>query len=294
MLSGRTQNSVAPLAWALSVLLFFAGAGPAWACTLFGLAGPDVAGGGTLLVKNRDWRPNQTQRLALVVPEDGHRYLGLFADGGRASGLKAGVNAAGLTVVSATAGSVPREARRLAAGMGGVLRRLLHECGSVAEAVARTDLFSRAKPCFYMLSDRRELARIEIGPGGRFAVTRAARGALWQTNHYLEPALAADNHTIGVSSWTRAARIEALLDALPRPANLAGLLALSRDSAGGPDNGIWRTGGAPTATRTLATFAVAMPPAGPGTLSLRLADPGMPERVQTVILDAAAFAGNAP
>jgi isopenicillin-N N-acyltransferase like protein len=258
-------------------------------CTLFGAAGETVATGGTVLVKNRDWRPDQSQELALVVPETGHRFIGLFARGGKAPGLKAGVNEAGLSVVSATAGSVPRAARMAGAGLGGRLRALLVDCDSVAQAVERDDVFSRARPVMLLLADRRELARVEIAPGGRFAVTRMDRGTLAQTNHYLEPTLAEANQAIGPSSAARAARIRELLQDGRKPFDLDGLLELSRDTAGGPDNGIWRTGGTPGATRTLATFAVATPPQGPGELVVRLADPGRPERTVRLPLDARAF-----
>jgi hypothetical protein len=291
MLRRRPQALVAGAALCVLLLAGLVVAGPVAACTLFGLAGRDVAGGGTLLVKNRDWRPDQTQRLKLVTPADGFPYLGLFATGGGASGLKAGVNAAGLSVVSATVSSIPREERKAEKGVGGILRRLLSECDSVEQALARRDLFAHAKPCFYMLADRREVARVETAPGGRFAVTRVSRGPLWQTNHYLESSLTGFNQTVGASSRTRAARIESLLDSLKKPADLDALLALSRDRADGPDNSIWRTGGTPASTRTMATFAVAMPPQGPGTLSLRTVDPGAPERTLTVSLDAAVFRG---
>ena len=288
MLRRRSQALVAGL---LLLLAGLVAAGSAVACTLFGLAGSDAAGGGTLLVKNRDWRPNQTQRLELVTPTGGTPYLGLFATGGGASGLKAGVNAAGLSVVSATVSSIPREERKTEKGVSGIMRRLLTECDSVEQALARRDLFAHAKPCFYMLADRHEIARVETAPGGRFAVTRAPRGALWQTNHYLEPSLTSFNRSIGASSRTRAARIEALLASLKKPADLDALLVLSRDQADGPDNSIWRTGGTPTSTRTMATFAVAMPPQGPGTLYLRTVDPGAQERTLTLSLDAAVFTG---
>ncbi|WP_428563481.1 MAG: C45 family autoproteolytic acyltransferase/hydrolase [Solidesulfovibrio sp. DCME] len=259
--------------------------GRAAACTLFGLAGPaDVAGGGTIIVKNRDWRPDQTQSLSLVTPEDGYRYLGLFAVGGGADGLKAGVNEKGLAAVTATVSSIPREERKAEKGISGILRRLLAQCASVEEAVARADLFANAKPCFYMLADRHGIARVETAPGGKFAVTRLAAGPLWQTNHYLEPALAADNRRLGASSQARAARIQALLAQVGKPASLDALLAVSRDTAGGPDNGIWRTGSTPTATRTMATFAVALPASGTATLYLRTADPGAPERVLSLKL----------
>jgi hypothetical protein len=261
----------------------------AWACTLFGLVGSDVSGGGTLVVKNRDWRPDHSQEVAVVAPGFGYRFVGLFARGGDAPGLRAGVNQAGLTVISATAGSIPREERRGAAGLGGRLRRLLAECGSVREALARTDLFQQAKPCMFLLADRREVARVEVAPGGRYVVSHTASAPLFQTNHYLEPSLADANVRIGASSQARADRIRALLEQASRPANLEDLLGMSRDTEGGPDNGIWRTGKAPGVTRTMATFAVAMPPSGPGRLVVRLANPEQPERTLRVVLDEQAF-----
>lgn len=262
---------------------------PARACTLFGAAGPAVAGGGTLLVKNRDWRPDHTQELALVVPDRGYRYIGLFARGGKAPGLKAGVNQAGLAVVSATAGSLPRNLRRSLPGLGGWLRALLAGCDSVEAALAKAELFRVAKPMMLLLADRRELARVEIAPGGRYAVTRADKGTLWQTNHYLEPSLAGANLAVGASSAARAARIRDLLATGPTPWTLTGLLALSDDTTNGPDNGIWRTGGKPGATRTMATLAVSLPPRGPGLLRVRLADPGRPEQRIRLLLDDRAF-----
>lgn len=294
MLRGRSKILVR-LEAAFVVGWLAVACGPVWACTLFGLAGPaEVAGGGTLLVKNRDWRPVQTQRVKVEIPQTGHPFIGLFADGGGTSGLKAGVNAAGLTVVTATAGSLPREDRRGEVGMVGILRKLLTQCASVAEAVSRADLFGRGRPCMFLLSDRHAVARVEVRPGGRYAVSRTTDGTLWQTNHYLEPALGDGNRRIGASSQARAGRIGTLLGSLSKPARLDALLALSRDTADGPDNGIWRTGGTPRAVRTLATFAVAMPPVGPGRLFVRLADPGAPERTFAIPLDAAAFGRSRP
>jgi hypothetical protein len=260
-----------------------------WACTLFGMAGSDVSGQGTILVKNRDWKPNHVQEVAVVAPPSGHRFVGLFARGGDAPGLRGGVNQAGLTVVTATAGSIPREERRGAPGIGGILRRLLTECGSVDEALARDDLFKQAKPCMFLLADRREVARVEVASGGRHAAVLTASGTLFQTNHFLEPTLADANVRIGASSQARADRIRELLDRAKRPATLDDLLVMSRDTTGGPDNGIWRTGKTSGATRTLATFAVAMPPSGPGRLVVRLANPDQPERTLRVMLDAQAF-----
>jgi len=289
MLPGRRTPFVTYVCAFLCGLGLWLTDGGAWACTLFGVSGGDVSGGGTLLVKNRDWKPDHTQEVTVVVPESGWRFVGLFARGGAAPGLRAGVNQAGLTVVSATAGSLPEEERQGEAGSKGILRRLLTECDSVAQALSRTELFAQARPGMYLLADRTEVARLEIGPAGRYAFDRTRQGALFQTNHYLLPALAEANVHIGASSQARAARIQELLGQTQRPATLDALLALSRDAAGGPDLGIWRTGKTLESTRTLATFAVAMPPAGPGRLVVRLANPGQPERTVDLRLDAGAF-----
>ena len=72
------------------------------ACTLWGAAGDDAAGG-TLMAKNRDWKPDHRQLLKAVRPQAGHAYFGLYAEGNDAQGLKAGVNDQGLSVIVASA-----------------------------------------------------------------------------------------------------------------------------------------------------------------------------------------------
>ena len=79
---------------------------PVEACTLFAANGSVVDDGGTLLVKNRDWEPNQHQVIKFVPAKDGYSYFGLYAEGTPA-GMKAGINEKGLVVISATAGSIP-------------------------------------------------------------------------------------------------------------------------------------------------------------------------------------------
>ena len=73
---------------------------PVLACTLFAAVGPErVQGGGTLIAKNRDWRP-QPQELRLVT-KGTYRYYGIFAgDEGKRKQLKGGVNEKGLAVFS--------------------------------------------------------------------------------------------------------------------------------------------------------------------------------------------------
>ena len=84
---------------------------PVEACTLFAANGSVVDDGGTLIVKNRDWEPNQHQVIKFVPSKDGYSYFGLYAEG-TAAGMKAGINEKGLTVVSATAGSIPSKERK--------------------------------------------------------------------------------------------------------------------------------------------------------------------------------------
>jgi len=83
---------------------------PATACTLWGAANP-TGSEGTLLAKNRDWRPDHVQSVRLSRPASGLAFLGLYADTGSEPGIKGGVNQAGLSIVSATAGSLPKAVR---------------------------------------------------------------------------------------------------------------------------------------------------------------------------------------
>ena len=258
----------------LTLLLLAAPASGLEACTLWAAAGEAVRGGGTLIAKNRDWLPNHQQTLRTVMPVRGYRYFGLFAEGNDRPGLKAGINEKGLTVVSATAGSLPRGEREEPGRTRGLLVRLLRECDGVAAALARPELFRG--PRHLLLADAGTIAAVEIGPEGAHAVRTRQNGTLAQTNHYRDAALLAFNRRIGRSSDRRLGRIEALLRAGHGPWTPEGFAALSDDREGGPDNALWRTGGTPKRERTLAAWIVHTPPAGPASLIIRIANPGEP------------------
>jgi len=51
-----------------------------------------------------------------------------------------------------------------------------------------------------MMADRRKILMLEVGLKGRYAVKVIESGAFAHSNHYLEPALAEFNLTIGASS----------------------------------------------------------------------------------------------
>jgi len=233
---------------------------PASACTLFAAQGDAwVQGGGSLIVKNRDWRP-EWQEVRLVRTHT-YAYYGIFGGEDEHLQLKGGVNEKGLAVFSASASSIPK-AERLAdeAPRRATLSGLLGECASVDEALQQTELFSGAK--FLLLADAHEIAYVEIAPGGRYAVQRTQNGPLWHTNHYLLPDLVTANVNIGMSSRTRYARIGELLTDGVKPYTLDDFVAFSQDETGGPDNSIWRTGSRADGPQTLATMAIWLPPSG--------------------------------
>ncbi len=138
-------------------------AAPGQACTLWGAAG-SASAEGTLLVKNRDWRPDHVQSLRLVRPDDGLAYVGLYADTGGDVGLKGGVNQAGLSVVSASASSLPKVVRQENHEQHGVIAEILRRYRSLDEVDAHAPaIFAQAKPMFLMLADATGLMRVEIG-----------------------------------------------------------------------------------------------------------------------------------
>jgi hypothetical protein len=257
----------------LAVVIFFIGpAGPmkGEACTLFAAAGESVKGGGTLIAKNRDWRPDHTQTLRLVSPKAGHRYYGLYAEGNDEPGLKAGINEKGLVVVSATS-SIPTKARRAMPATKGLLRKLLAASATVDEALGHGEWF--LGPRYLLIADRRKAAIIEIGPEGRYTVSTTDRSVLYHTNHYVVPDLASANpKKVSPSSLERYRRIAELLPQGSR-FGLEDFIRISEDRSGGPDNSLWREGSKPTSTRTLAAWIVHLPAAGEPQIYVKIANP---------------------
>jgi len=261
------------------------------ACTLWAATGEEwVKGGGTLLVKNRDWRPDHRQELRLTTPASGFRYFGLYAVGNNSQGIKAGINEKGLVVVTATAGSIPEKERSAMKSAKGVTTQLLSGCDSVAAALKKTKLF--LGPQIIMMADRRQIAYVEVGPEGKFALKTRDQGILSHTNHYLEDGMLPFNKSIGESSRIRYGRIKQLLSETPHPFDMKQFIAFSQDQTAGPDNSILRTGSKPTLSRTVAVWVVALPPTGSPRLYLKIMNPGEPERVIEANLDDV-FAGRA-
>lgn len=267
----------------IGTLLVPANAPVLQACTLWAAAGERVAHGGSLIAKNRDWKP-ESSHVRMVSTGSGHRHLGLYPSGeeGR-RGPFAGINEKGLVVVTATAGSIPPGER--SQGGSGLARKLLTGFSSVEEILADGSPFSRTRPSIYLVADRRRAAWIEVAPEGKMAFRVTDGGWVAHTNHYLDGTLSEANRKIGRSSRIRLERIEELLKGNAAPLTLEDFMAFSRDRSRGPDDSLWRTGGKPGIQITLASWIVSLPPAAPPEFFVRLANPGEPEREMRIALD---------
>lgn len=256
---------------------------PAWCCTLWAAAGPD-ASGGTLIAKNRDWKPDHHQLMKLVRPNQGLAYFGLYAEGNDDPGIKAGINEKGLTVISASS-NIPKKLRAQQPGKHGVITPILSRYASVAALQNDADkIFSEARANFFMVADRSQILVAEVGLDGQHHIEVIDKGSISHTNHYLDAQLAATyNARIGDSSSTRLQRIQTLLAESPRPFTVAQFITWSRDQHDGPDNSLWRTG----KEHTLASWIVETPANGVPRLHLVIANPGEAETTEDITLDAA-------
>lgn len=266
--------------WALLLAL---ASNQAAACTLWAVAGAD-ASGGTLISKNRDWKPDHTQKLKLVRPKKGFDYFGLYAEGNDEPGLKAGVNEKGLTIISASV-NLPKKALENQPGKRGVMIRILASYASVDALSADAEqVFSSARAGYFMVADGRKVLVAEVGLEGKYSVKVVESGATTHTNHYLDPALATTyNAKVGQSSTMRLARINDLLAQTPRPFNSAQFAEISRDRNDGSDNSLWRSG----KSKTMASWIMESPVDGPPKLRVLIANPDEAEILQEFVLDAA-------
>ncbi len=244
---------------------------PAESCTLWAAAGKSVIGGGTLLAKNRDWEPTDAQFLKLMEPEKGYRYFALIRDNHRKGSVTAGVNEEGLVVVSASP-PYSREKRRQMLRTPGLNRKLLANCTSVEQALDREKLF--LGPRFIMVADRREIACVEIGPGGKVAIKRKKHGVLHHTNHYIDESLEPFNpRVVDQSSLARLQRIGRFISS-KLGFTLGDFLLISTSREGGPNNSIWRDGTSPTSRQTLASWIIHLLPRGDFRLHVTMINPG--------------------
>ena len=244
------------------------------ACTLWAAAGSRVQGGGVLIAKNRDMPPDHRQELRLVKPRDGFRYFGLFAVDSDEPGVKAGVNEKGLVIVDAAASCLPRRERQRRPEVEHLNEKILSACADV-DAVLRRQLMFLA-PAYYLVADRTQAVLLEVTLTGARSLTRIAQGTLSHTNHYLRVDCLDNNRKVNQGSRVRLKRIRELLALRPQALTLTDCIGFSRDRHDGPDHSIWRTGSTAKKIRTLASWIVRLPPDGPPSLYVKLANPGEP------------------
>lgn len=256
----------------------------AYACTLWAAAGSGIEGGGTLIHKNRDWRPDHQQDLRLVVPKHGYRYISLYTTGNEWTGTKAGVNSAGLVIVTASAPSVFDKRENFQGRTN--TATLLSRYKSVAAAVQALESNEwKSGPQFIMMADKTEIVSLEFTLQGNYSVLeRKQTGRLFHTNHYLSDDFFEFNpQPIRKSSVDRLLRINELLTDGTTFTTDTSLLH-SKDPV------LWRKGGSPTATRTLSAWTVRHYTDGSSVLYLTMANPGKPEKSYIIPLQEA-FSG---
>ena len=253
------------------------------ACTLWAAAGQD-ANGGTLVSKNRDWKPDHTQKLKLVHPRRGFTYFGLYAEGNDEPGLKAGVNEKGLTIISASV-NLAKKVLDNQPGKRGVMSRIMESYSSVDDLnIDAEQVFSSARASYFLIADRKKVLIAEVGLEGKYSIKVLENGVITHTNHYLDSDLALlYNSRIGQSSATRLARINQLLTQTPRPFTMAKFAEISRDQHDGPDNSLWRNGKA----NTMASWIMESPANGAPKLRVVIANSNEAENLQEFVLDEA-------
>jgi len=259
------------------------------ACTLWGAAGAD-AGDGTILSKNRDWKPDHQQSLKLVRPAQGYAYFGLYAEGNDEPGLKAGVNEKGLAIVSASS-NISTALRKSQSGKHGIMTDILRRFASIDALLPMADhIFAASRANFFMIADAHKLLVAEVGLDGRFRYKVIDQGATAHTNHYLDDGLAGQfEDKPGRSSATRLARVNELLAQAPRPLTAEQFAQISRDHHDGPNNSLWRNG----AEHTLASWIISHPKNSAPRLCVVLDNPGQDESTQEFTLDEAFWRQNA-
>jgi hypothetical protein len=246
------------------------------------VAGKDT-GGGTIVAKNRDAKPDHQQILKFHRPPGGYASFGLYAVGGELPGLKNGVNEKGLAVLTATASCLPQSARDDQPGQHPIMGALLARYASCDEVLAaQNTLFPLCRAGFLLIADRKKILVVETGLRGRFAIKTVENGRATHTNHYLEEALAEFNVKASSGSTTRLKRITDLLASQTGLYDTAAFAAMSNDQHDGPDKSLWRTG---KSLRTLSSWILESPAAGPQRLRVVLANSGGDRTTNAYVLD---------
>jgi hypothetical protein len=278
----RYRKPLIVIVLCLSVLFI---KGPrACACSLWAVTGEKSKDNGTLIAQTWDVPHGTRGELRLVIPEKGYRYLSLFPMQEKSGGnAVSGINEHGLVAVKATAHTIaPKNKLK---GNGDVVEAILASFVSVDAVLVKRNLLAKSRPAFLIVADHSKIALIQIGTGGHFSVEVTGNGLFYQTNHYTNQNLLKENTRYIESSQVRLNRLQHLLVNRADPFTLDDFLSLAGDRGNGPDNSIWRVGGALTKERTLASWVAFLPRNSPPELYFRLLNPDSNELYYELKLD---------
>ncbi len=256
--------------------------GFAEACTLWAATGSTVKDKGTLVAKNRDNNEGLITELRFITREKGFRFVGLFdieADGYVVSGI----NEKGLSVINATAASVPDKKRNVA--KEDLTERLLISFDSVDSLLKEEAMFENSHPAFYIVADTDRMALVEVAPGNKASIKISRDGIFTHTNHYLEEKLFSFNEHKTPNSRKRLDRIDHLMSSSPLPLTLEKFIAVSEDSGNNRDDSILKICDKPKKVCTLASWVIYIPKKGSPDLYVKLPGSKEPEKIYRFILD---------
>jgi hypothetical protein len=256
--------------------------GFAEACTLWSAIGPVVRDKGTLVAKNRDNTEGLITELRFVTREKGFRFVGLFdieADGYVVSGI----NEKGLSVINATAASVPDKKRNVA--KEDLTERLLLSFDTVDSLLKEEAIFENSHPAFYIVADTDRMALVEVAPGNKASIKISRDGIFTHTNHYLDEKLFSSNEHKTPNSRKRLDRIDRLMSISPLPLTLEKFIAVSEDSGNSQSDSILKVCDKPKKVCTLASWVIYIPKKGSPDLYVKLPGSKEPEKIYRFILD---------
>jgi hypothetical protein len=214
---------------------------------LFALSGPSTAGG-SLLARNHEGEPVYHDELRLVIPEQGHTYLGLFSfHKDSVVAFVAGINEKGLA--AATGKAQPGTVHTSGPGrMDHLPGKLLSSFDSVEHVMRNQEIFRGTGHILYLIADRERAVTVERTPEGRLSVRASAEGFLSGT------------------------------------ALLNNLMAIQTEGEGFPPGWLWKAEVDRSGLRTLSRWIVSLPAKGPPELLLKVLNPDDPSNPFTINL----------
>jgi hypothetical protein len=252
------------------------------ACMLWAATGPIVQDNGTLIAKNRDNTQGLITELRFITREKGFRFVGLFdieADGYVVSGI----NEKGLSVINASAASVPDEKRNVA--KEDLTERLLASFASVDSLLKEETMLESSHPAFYIIADTDKMLLVEVAPGNKVSMKISRNGVFTHTNHYINEKLFSANEHKTPDSRKRLNHIDHLMSTSSLPLTLEKFIAVSEDGGNSASDSILKVCDKSKKVCTLTSWVVYMPKKDFPNLYVKVMKSNQPEKIYRFILD---------